>query len=37
MQGNDLVATSIGITANRTTLSCRMNIDAQDCLFYKSD
>lgn len=37
MQGNSLVATSIGITANRTSLSCRMNIRDQDCHFYRSD
>lgn len=36
LQGNELVATSIGITANRTMLSCIMNMDAQDFKYYKS-
>lgn len=35
--GNELVATSIGITANRTMLSCVMNTDAKDYRYYKSD
>jgi hypothetical protein len=30
------VATSIGITANRTMLSCVMNMDAQDYRYYKT-
>jgi hypothetical protein len=34
--GNELVATSIGITANRTMLSCVMNMDAKDYKYYKS-
>ncbi len=37
LQGNELVATSIGLTANRTMLSCVMNMDAKDYKYYKSD
>jgi hypothetical protein len=36
MHGNELVATSIGITANRTMLSCVMNMDAKDYKYYKT-
>ena len=37
LQGNELVATSIGLTANRTMLSCVMNMDGKDYRYYKSD
>jgi hypothetical protein len=37
LQGNELVATSIGLTANRTMLSCVMNMDAKDYRYYRSD
>jgi hypothetical protein len=37
MSGNELVATSIGITANRTMLSCVLNMDGKDYKYYKSE
>lgn len=36
MNGNELYAKSIGITANRTMLSCVMNMDAKEYKYYKS-
>jgi hypothetical protein len=36
-QGNELIATSIGITGNRTALSCRMNMNQQDYKYCKTE
>jgi len=35
--GNELIATSIGVTANRTAVSCRMNCDLHDYRYCKTE
>ena len=35
-EGNELVATSIGLTANRTAISCRLNVNQKDYRIGKS-
>ena len=35
--GNELIATSIGLTANRSALSCRMNCDQHDYKYCKTE
>ena len=37
VQGNELYATSIGVTQNGTTLSCIMDMDAKECHYFKSE
>ena len=36
-QGNELIATSIGRTANGTTLSCCLNVEHQDYRYCKTE
>ena len=36
-QGNELIATSIGITGNRSALSCRLNVDQKDYKYCKTE
>ena len=36
-QGNELIATSIGITDNGTSLSCRLNVDQHQYRYCKTE
>lgn len=36
-QGNELIATSIGVTGNRSALSCRLNMDQKDVKYCRTE